>query len=245
MTSNYAGEIAEAAKAQDFEKIGLTINAALKDEAVGEDDLAELATAILNYKVESYFQIFEIFSQRYPDSILPIHAFYSEFLVLSGKTERGAEEARFFLRKMRDVDALKREDLSPFYRDGLARAFLYSQSTYIELGARSYCLRVLAMAKSVPALKDFAPEFEKHIVMITKELEDPDVRTLDGVWEGFFSSGRNLEPLLAICEKLKFAELARRLEILEGQARRMAVLPFEEEFFKIAYTSDKNEVLLQ
>lgn len=245
MTRDYENELTEAAKAQDFEQVGLTINEALKDEAVGEDELASLATAVINYKVESYFQIFEIFCQRYPDSVLPIHAFYSEFLVLSGKTERGAEEARFFLRKMRDVDALKRDDLSPFYRDGLARAFLYSQSTYIELGARSYCLRVLALAKSVPALKDFAPEFEKHILMITKELEDPDILTLDGVWEAFFSAGRNLEAALAICEKLEFTEMARRFEVLASEARLMSAPAFEQEFFKIAYTTDKSKALLQ
>lgn len=99
-------------------------------------------------------------------------------------------------------------------------------SAYTELGARSYSVRVLDVAKRIsPAAA--AQYFDPELVRLKEELHDSENQKRDSLWEEFFSSGSNIDQLYKLTEA--YPLMQRRIDLIEGQFRFNSEFKVEEE----------------
>lgn len=246
MSKNYLKEFDEAQSKKNNQQIEQILREACDDKGLDESSLAQVMVKILNYDLKQFYPIFGLFSARYPESLHPFQVFYAQYVSAVHSREHASEEARYYLKKLLVSKVLLQPQFDLLRRHGILMAFNISTDAYLTLGARSYCRRIYEYAKKLPGLQEGHGEINRILALLENELTNVENKARDQMWEDFFSTGKNFDRIITLCQDLKWDFLAKRFDLINSERAIGQVDPFEIEFFKIIYTDNiKNIAVLQ
>ncbi|MBS3762887.1 MAG: hypothetical protein KGZ25_06240 [Planctomycetes bacterium] len=163
--------------------------------------------------------LLEKFIQKYPGSLHPIRVFLGTILAEDGKFDEATQQARTYLRCVRDSEAFEHLSNTEIIRKGVSRALLLITSAYTTAGARSYSKRVLQYAQSLQLVPGLPDGMSGEIARLNHELEDETNAEIDRMWEELFADGSNVEELCDLCMQRNLPNLARRADLISSNVR--------------------------
>ncbi len=203
------------------------------DAKSDEHILAWLAAMMFENDIEPTFDLLEVFTERYPDSLHIPGVYLADLYARAGQFDRATEEARFYLRKAMDAGVVDALGEKVILREGVSRAFLLLGAAYTELGARAYSTRVLGYGLEFDLTEHWVDAIRGELARLGSELEQADNRAIDEKWEQFFGDGRNADELYEFCEQRGFPAIARRVDLLKDNFR-----------FNRNFAIDRSEILM-
>lgn len=241
--------IIDALNKKDIEKVkGLSIRA-FEKELENENLLGFICGVIFENQMYDLKDLFFKFRDKYPFSIHPVRVFISELLTRVKRFDDATTESRFYLRATLENKQLE-NPVNEIVKSFIGRAFYLTTCVYTEVGARSYSKNVINYANSIISEKwhneHWTKVYADEIITLDKELQDTNNKTIDDKWNDFFKTGANADELYKLCIKNDFKDLARRVDLLEGNFRFNPEFKVDiSEIFMLIYGGEKEGFLLK
>ncbi|MEQ8822606.1 MAG: hypothetical protein RLY93_20405 [Sumerlaeia bacterium] len=228
------------------------LRSAIEDYRADEDFCAWVASVAYGMEIPEAPEILNVFLKEHPLSIRPVQVDWAELLLREGRIDHGANEARAYLHRLNEFGLAEHMELGALIADGVLRAFLMLSALYTETGARSYSLRLLDFAFSMPRdamdpprAAEWQARLEGELGTLRRELADERLRAVDRVWEEFFRGGVGTAELVWHCGQMYCPILAKRVEVLAEQFRDEPDFTVgDEEIFQMVYQSEAGAFLL-
>lgn len=180
-----------------------------------------LACALFYSNFNSSYDLLYKFTEMHPDSLELARVYLAKILYDDGNFDSAANEARYYLRLVKDFEFPYLDDLSlnPYVQEGVSISLSIMRLTYQAFGALSYAKRLLQYALSLNLTDDWKSYFKDQLEILNKELKNKTAIKEDKKWESFFSSGHNANDLIDQCEKSSFPLMARRVSLIADNYR--------------------------
>ncbi|MBD3420209.1 MAG: hypothetical protein GF398_08855 [Chitinivibrionales bacterium] len=182
-----------------------------------ENVLVWICGCIFERRVIEAYDLLLRFLDVFPDSLHPVRVMVADVWGLAGNVDSTTEEARTYLRCVKNAGLLNQKMTAHKYVGlGASKAFRIMPSVYIDAGARSYAVRVLKYALQLPLVDEYRHMIEQEIEIVSRERDRAPNRARDDQWEAFFASGNYARELHDYCLHQGYKKLALRVGILEG-----------------------------
>ena len=214
---DYHQAITDAAAQNDIAALEQLSTEAFELHPGNEHLLAFVAAIMYEKDIRSRFKLLAEFVERFPHSLHAVRIYLANLLGRDNKPDMATTEARIYLRFARDNGQFEKP-LNQIVASAFQWGFLLLTSAYTMLGARSYSLRVLKYASQFANAK-WQANYALETETLNNELKDADKLALDNKWEAFFTDGSHAEILYKHCTDAGFHDMAKRVDLLEGNFR--------------------------
>lgn len=216
--SNYIEQFEQAIKSKDQKQQIAILQKALEETGIESEVMSELAGAVASYNLP-FIQFLEAFCNAIPNVPHIAEVRLADYYASTNRLDDATARARQFLSKLRGTEIEKDPAAHPFFHKLMVRAYLLMTAAYTQLGARSYSQRILFKGIALNPPEPFLDRVSNEIQTLQAELKDQHAAELNAKWEEFFQHGANYDEVYNLAQKNNFPNLARRLEILEGNFR--------------------------
>jgi hypothetical protein len=241
----YAREIEHRLEKHDKHELPGLLGQAFEDWKEDENFASWCAEVAWGIESPNAADLLARFMERYPLSLHSAQVAWAESLVMRGILDEGSNEARAYLKRVREGgmdELLRNEDL---VRDATSRAFLLLTAVYTEAGARAYSARVMQHALMLPLEPFWIQRFQTEHYRLREESTTGAPAQLNRAWETFFRTGEGAQYLVDHCTKLKFPTLAQRIGALAFRfSERPEYRVDEHEMFEMLYRTDQGAMVL-
>lgn len=233
-TSNFdfLGHFERAVQKKDSEQQIAILQKALTEHGFKSPIMSDLALAVANHNLP-YISFLEAFCDANAETPHGAEIKLADFYAGLDKLDETTARARRFLSKFRGSEVEKNLSAYPVLQTMFARCYLLTTAAYTRLGARSYSYRLLNKALQLGLPKAFEDRLKNEIQTLNNELKIQANSDWDKKWEAFFSTGANYTELHELCQTQQFPQMAKRIELLEGNFR-----------FNIDFKIDDSEILM-
>lgn len=215
------------------------------DPHMDESTLACLVGMIYESEAVDDFDLIQKFLDRFPHSFHIIRVYGADLHARMGRFDKATEEARTYLRLLKEGRGFGRLVHRPILQEGVAFAFFLLTVAYTIAGARTYCMRVLRRALRHELAEVWKDRLQDEIFHQEDQLSQNGVKELDRQWEHFFKDGSGADALRHHAAALHLPALALRVDILaRRQNATNAPLPFEKEMFLLVQQDASGELIL-
>lgn len=243
---SYEDRIKRAVAEKKEADVATTAREAFADKAANEDTLAWIAAAIYERHITPALEYLPAFVERFPTSLHLVRVYFADILARSSQFDGATHHARIYLRLVRDRGLFKDLHKLRIIREGVSRAFLLVTAAYTELGARSYSIRALKQGLRLGLVPRWEEIIQKELLRLEQELANAQMASIDKEWESFFSNGKWADKLYKMCEANNYPDLAKRIDLLEGNFRfNSKFIVGEDELFMLIFAKENNAFLLQ
>ncbi|MBI3548074.1 MAG: hypothetical protein HY078_03375 [Elusimicrobia bacterium] len=243
--SSRADRIKACLASSDLEGAGVAAKEAFADPASQEDELAWIAGVVYEAGVASAYAVLPAFVERFPESIHIIRAYFANLLERMGEMDAATEEARLYVRLVSKTRAWGELAQTDMIEKGVAGSIAVMTTAYRKVGARTYCLRLLAWG----GRQTFGGEQKEILVQeaaaVREELKNPANAALDTQWEAFFSKAGHLSPELFDACRNACPALAKRIELIEGNFQFNSAYSLgDDEYLQLVYQTGDGAFVL-
>ncbi|MBX3729933.1 MAG: hypothetical protein KF858_12165 [Candidatus Sumerlaeia bacterium] len=241
----YARQLQECMEREDLPALAEAVEQAFEDYHDDESFAAWCAGVAHGHSVENAPVMLARFMEAFPLSLFPSQVDWAEHLVARGQVDDASNEARAYLNRVHAKGLQSQVENHDLVRDACSRAFLLLTAVYSEAGARSYSRRVIEHAMLLDLEPYWQQRFAHELRRLADEAADPQLASLDALWESFFQRGESLGALLDLCARCRVPILSRRLETMaRGFAEQPGWKPGDEEIFQMLYRTDQGVFVL-
>lgn len=214
---DFKGEIIKCLEKNELANIEKLSFEAFQNEPENEDLLAFVSAIIFEKQIWSCAELIQRFVIKFPSSLHGIRIYFSDLLSKQKNYDKATTEARIYLRIAKENNQLEKP-INKIVENSISKGFLLLTSAYTEIGARSYSKKVLEIGKK------FVDDYWKNIYIneintLNTELTNKSNFEIDQKWETFFNNGSFSTELFDLCTNSKFNDLAKRIDLIEGQFR--------------------------
>ena len=237
---DYESIFRKAIQVDTPEGLGKIALEAFEDPTTDENTLEWIAGNVFERNVRNAFGVIPKFVDRFPDSLGLPRIFLAQ-LCENEQPDDCTELARYYLRAAKNRDLFDKLGDMNVIRAGVSRAFLLVPAAYKSVGALTYSIRVLSLGLKLKIQDDLRRLFQEDIDKLSNELrQSAAVQSVNNQWETFFSTGRGANDLYERCKKFGFENLAKRIDLIEGQFRFNSLFKVtdDELFLLVHQTSD-------
>ncbi len=244
---DFISSFESAVQKKDSEQQIAILQKALNEHGFKSAIMSDLALAVANHNLP-YINFLEAFCDENAETPHGAEIKLADFYAGLDKLDETTARARRFVSKFRGTETEKNLSQHPVLATMFARCYLLMTAAYTRLGARSYSKRILNKAISLQLPKAFEERMKKEIQTLDTELKLETNSALDAKWEAFFSDGSNYTELYNICKTSQFPQLAKRIELLDGNYKFDPSFKVDEaemlmDIFAFRKNADQNEPL--
>lgn len=222
----------QAVQKNDSEQQVAILQKALNEHGFKSNIMSELALSVANYNLP-YISFLEAFCDENADIPHGAEIRLADFYAGMDKLDETTARARRFLSKFRGTEVEQNLSTHPVLLNMFARCYLLMTAAYTRLGARSYSKRILNKAIRLNLPKSFEDRMKSEIQTLDRELKAEANLERDRKWEDFFANGVHYQELYDLCRSQQYPQMAKRIELLEGNFR-----------FNPDFKIDESEMLL-
>jgi hypothetical protein len=222
------------------------VNDLLSNASINEHELAWVFGLYFENNVDDVIALAPNYISRFPDSLYPVRVFFADLLSRRELFDEASHEARSYLRSARDSGLFVGDiSQSPIFCDGIARAFLLLTSVYTEVGALSYSLRVINIAKKINFTQRWENIFNSECMRINDSLNCKLTSETNRRWEMFFETGEYINDLSRSCMDKGFLMLRNRLNLIADKFRFSSDWEIDQEVFEIIFQDSAGSIFLK
>lgn len=241
----YIRLIQDALERQESEEVAEHAGQGFEDYRDDEAFAAWCAAVAADMELPDAPAMMARFMERFPLSVHPIQVDWAESMIWQGKIDDASNEARAYLNRMHQAGLKSYLEQSEAVRDGVCRAFLLLTAVYTEAGARSYSRRVIEYAMVLELDQWWQQRFSTEHHRLDEELLDPNLRSLDAVWEDFFQRGASRDRVLDLCARCRLPVLSQRVRLLAQAFDDVEGFSLgDDEIFQMVYRIDSGKFVL-
>lgn len=246
INSNHQMLLREALEKRDFPRVRLLAEQVFErfksdKSSAAEGALAYYACMLYEHNFPDVYKFLHAFIEQFPSSYHLVRLYRADFLRQAGSPDYATDDARVYLRNLKDTGMFSKLDTHQMICFGVTKAFLLLVTVYALLGARTYSRRTLKGALSLP-LNEGHDVIQREYGRLKQELRYPEHKELDQKWETFFNGGQGATELIELAEEHNCSLLAKRIKLLEEKFRSFPdykVGP-DEVLQLVSYTHDKS-----
>lgn len=244
---DFLASFEKAVQKKDTEQQVAILQKALNEHGFKSAIMSDLALAVANHGLP-YIAFLEAFCDENAETPHGAEIKLADFYAGLDKLDETTARARRFVSKFRGTDSEKNLSKHPTLLTMFARCYLLMTAAYTRLGARSYSKRLLSKAISLGLPQAFEDRMKNEIQLLDSELKTDKNLALDKKWEEFYQTGTNYSELYELCKAQQYPQMAKRIELIEGQFRFDSNFKVEEsemlmDIFAFRKNNDEKEAL--